>query len=108
MSVMPELLGDAARRGIRYLETLSDRSVRPLPDAVARLREWDRPLPDAPTDPASVLEQLDELGSPATMAMAGGRFFGFVIGGALPVSVAANWAPPPRGPKKRRDDEDAG
>jgi glutamate/tyrosine decarboxylase-like PLP-dependent enzyme len=65
--------------------------VRPLPDAVAKLREWDCPLPDAPTDPANVLAQLDELGSPATMAMAGGRFFGFVIGGAQPVSVGANW-----------------
>jgi glutamate/tyrosine decarboxylase-like PLP-dependent enzyme len=34
---------------------------------------------------------LDEIGSPATMAMAGPRFFGFVIGGALPATVAANW-----------------
>jgi len=34
---------------------------------------------------------LDEIGSPATMASAGGRFFGFVIGGSLPVTVAANW-----------------
>src|SRR5262249_3547132 len=34
---------------------------------------------------------LDELGSPATMAMAGGRFFGMVIGGSHPVSVASSW-----------------
>jgi glutamate/tyrosine decarboxylase-like PLP-dependent enzyme len=34
---------------------------------------------------------LDELGSPATTAMAGPRFFGFVIGGTLPVTLAANW-----------------
>jgi glutamate/tyrosine decarboxylase-like PLP-dependent enzyme len=37
------------------------------------------------------LQLLDELGSPATMAMAGSRFFGFVIGGALPAALAANW-----------------
>ena len=34
---------------------------------------------------------MDEIGSPATMAMAGPRFFGFVIGGSLPVTLAANW-----------------
>jgi glutamate/tyrosine decarboxylase-like PLP-dependent enzyme len=39
----------------------------------------------------SVLCLLDEVGSPATVASAGGRFFGGVVGGALPVTVAANW-----------------
>jgi glutamate/tyrosine decarboxylase-like PLP-dependent enzyme len=48
-------------------------------------------LPEEPGDPAETLRLLDEGGSPATMAMAGPRFFGFVIGGALPVALAANW-----------------
>ncbi|HKD75931.1 MAG TPA: aminotransferase class V-fold PLP-dependent enzyme, partial [Ktedonobacterales bacterium] len=47
--------------------------------------------PDGSIDPAEVLAELDDLCSPATMAMAGRRFFGFVIGGALPTAVAANW-----------------
>jgi len=38
-----------------------------------------------------VLAELDELGSPATVASAGRRYFGFVTGGSLPVTVAASW-----------------
>jgi glutamate/tyrosine decarboxylase-like PLP-dependent enzyme len=84
------LLLEAARRAADYLEGLPDRKVRPEPSAVTALSEWDTALPEGPCDPAVVLESLDRIGSPATMAMAGGRFFGFVIGGALPVTLAAN------------------
>ena len=54
-------------------------------------RSFDRPLPEQSSTAESVIAELDELGSPATMATTGGRFFGFVTGGALPVTVAANW-----------------
>ena len=49
------------------------------------------PMPAKAQDPHQTLAILDHLGSPATMAMAGPRFFGFVIGGSLPVTLAANW-----------------
>jgi glutamate/tyrosine decarboxylase-like PLP-dependent enzyme len=84
------LLRDAAERAARYLDGLETRAVGPAPDAVAALSRFREPLPQRPTDPAEVLTRLDEIGSPATMAMAGPRFFGFVIGGALPVTLAAN------------------
>ena len=81
-----------ASDGIRHaLASLDERPVRPDPDAVAALARLDEPLPNGPTDPQTVLRLLDEAGSPATMAMAGPRFFGFVIGGSLPVTLAANW-----------------
>src|SRR5262245_53463441 len=85
------LLDDACQRAARYLDTLDTRAVAPTADAVARLAELDAPLPPRAGDPALTLRTLDELGSPATMAMAGPRFFGFVIGGALPVTLAAQW-----------------
>ncbi|MBL8986656.1 MAG: aspartate aminotransferase family protein [Gemmatimonadetes bacterium] len=88
---MRDLLSDAAQRAIGYLEHLDRRSVVPTPAALARLRDLDRPLPTSGADPLAVLAELDEIGSPATVATAGGRFFGFVIGGALPATVAANW-----------------
>jgi glutamate/tyrosine decarboxylase-like PLP-dependent enzyme len=85
------LLADASRRAIRYLDGLNARSVAPTPSAVEALKAFDEPFPEEPGDPADTLRLLDEVGSPATMAMAGSRFFGFVIGGSLPVTLAANW-----------------
>ena len=88
---MKELLMDAASRAARYIETVEDRHVAPRTEDVIRLEELGGPMPETPSDPATVLAELDEIGSPATMASSGGRFFGFVIGGALPTTVAANW-----------------
>jgi glutamate/tyrosine decarboxylase-like PLP-dependent enzyme len=88
---MKPLLADAAERASRYLESLDSRSVAPTDEAIAGLRAFDEPLPDGPVDPHDTIRLLDEAGSPATTAMAGPRFFGFVIGGAIPVTVAANW-----------------
>ena len=86
-----ELLDDAAGRAQRYLAGLASRPVAPTLEAVAALAAWDEPMPDEPADPGRTLALLDSIGSPATMAMAGPRFFGFVIGGALPITVAASW-----------------
>src|SRR5260221_6132645 len=88
---MSDLLRDAAERSIRYLDSLSERRVSPSAEAVGALKGFRAPLPENPTNAGTVLEQLDALGSPATMAMAGPRFFGFVIGGSLPATVAAAW-----------------
>ena len=88
---MRRVLETAAERAIAYLEKLDTRSVAPTADAIARLETFRKGLPDGPTDPEVVLQWLSEVGSPATMAMAGPRFFGFVVGGSLPASLAANW-----------------
>jgi glutamate/tyrosine decarboxylase-like PLP-dependent enzyme len=88
---MRELLKDGAARAIDYLEGINDRGVAPDNDAIAALRKLEEPLQDAKTDPHEVIRILDEVCSPATIASTGGRFFGFVIGGSLPVTVAANW-----------------
>jgi len=85
------LLRDAAARAERYIGALRERRVAPTPAAVDALAGLGGGLPDGPTDPAEVLALLDEVGSPATTATAGPRFFGFVIGGSHPVGVAANW-----------------
>src|SRR5581483_6074217 len=88
---MYTILDEAARRARAYLDRLSVRSVAPSAEAIDKLCVLDEALPAQGSDPASTLALLDSAVSPATMAVAGPRFFGFVCGGALPVTVAANW-----------------
>ncbi len=86
-----DLLKSVSERATRYLENLDDRGVAPSPEAVAALAKLDAPLPRKPTDAETVLALLDEIGSPATVSNAGGRYLGFVNGGTLPAALAANW-----------------
>ena len=87
-----DLLVDAARRAADYLDGLNVRSVGPMPGSVKRLEDaLDISLPEAPSDSADIISFLDEYGSPSTNASAGGRYFGFVTGGSLPVTLAANY-----------------
>ena len=87
---MDDLIMDAARRAVLYAKGLGERNHYPSNEAIERLQELDQPLQDESTDPFEVLEILDTLGSPATVASTSGRYFGFVIGGSLPVTHAAN------------------
>jgi len=87
----PALLQEACERALAYLEGLAGRPVAPPADAVAALRRLDFALPGSGMDPGTVLALLDEAGSPATVASAGPRYFGFVTGGALPIAQAAAW-----------------
>jgi len=91
LSDRDELLRQAAEIARKYVQEIAERRVAPTKrdlDYLTRLRE---PFPSAPSDPMQILEKLDEIGSPATVATTGGRYFGFVIGGTLPSSLAANW-----------------
>lgn len=85
------LLDQARDYAIEYLKDMDARPVFPSPASLARLDALEEALPDAPSDPAEMLEAMHAVGGPATIAQLGGRYFGFVNGGALPAAVAARW-----------------
>jgi glutamate/tyrosine decarboxylase-like PLP-dependent enzyme len=86
-----ELLRDVAQRAAKYIAAVPSRSVVPRAKDLTRLSALAGPLPEAPSPASEVIRLLDEIGSPATVTSTGGRYFGFVNGGALPASLAANW-----------------
>ena len=86
-----EVLDDAARLAHAYIDSLPSRPVgesASLDELRSRLA---RPLSDGGEDPRAVIEDLARDVEPGLVASAGPRYFGFVIGGALPVAVAADW-----------------
>ena len=86
-----ELLAAAAEHAGRFLDSLPERPVgRPIaPDELRATLGG--PLPDAPTDPRRVLDELVAAAEPGLVASAGPRYFGFVIGGAVPAALATDW-----------------
>jgi glutamate/tyrosine decarboxylase-like PLP-dependent enzyme len=86
-----DVLSLAAERAIRYVSELRQRKVAPEQRDIQAMEQFRETFPERPSDPKSVVAMLDELGSPATVASAGGRYFGFVIGGAVPAALGANW-----------------
>ena len=91
LSGRPDLLHDAFDRSLAYLAGVGERPVAPDAAAVARLDELDFELPRTPLAAADVLRLLDDVGSPATVATNGPRYFGFVTGAVLPAAQAAAW-----------------
>ena len=84
-------LGEAFDRALGYLEGLPDRPVR-ITASLAELRtSLGGPIPEGPADPREVIAELATAAEPGLLPSSSGRFFGFVIGGATPAAVAADW-----------------
>jgi len=89
-------LQSAQGKAQTYLENIYARTVAPSNSDLSNLAMLDTELPENTNDAIESIELLDKYGSPATAATVGGRFYGFVVGGALPATVgtrviAAAW-----------------
>jgi len=88
---LPALLDKARDFARDYIDKAEQRPVFPSDASLEALNALDTPLPENPSDPFDVLQQLHEIGSNAAVNQTAGRYFGFVNGGILPVGMAARW-----------------
>lgn len=79
----------ASAHAIDYIRQLPSRPVSPRSDDIDALELFCSQLPRTGLDPLTIVDQLHSLGSPATMATTGGRFFGLVVGGVTPAAMGA-------------------
>ncbi|MFL6018546.1 MAG: pyridoxal phosphate-dependent decarboxylase family protein [Gaiellaceae bacterium] len=85
------LLERTASIAADYLESLGDRRVFPDVTPEELRAALGGPLPEQRIDPETVVTDLAEAAEPGVLATGTGRYFGFVIGGALPAALAADW-----------------
>jgi glutamate/tyrosine decarboxylase-like PLP-dependent enzyme len=88
---MRELLRETADYAADFLESLPERPVTPPVDLDELRARMGGPVPEAPADPHEVVKELAAVGGDAAVGIPGGRYFGFVIGGAVPAALAADW-----------------
>jgi len=91
MDELRALLDQTAGLAAAFYDTLDERPVYPRATASELRATFTGPLPEGPTDAQTVIAELAAAADPGIVAEAGGRYFGFVIGGALPASLAADW-----------------
>ena len=86
-----DVLQAAASSALEYARSIDARRVIPDEHDLAALSAFDEPLPEVGDDPLATLRLLDDVGSPATIASSGARYFGFVTGAVYPVALGASW-----------------
>ncbi|MEO6414355.1 MAG: aminotransferase class V-fold PLP-dependent enzyme [Pedococcus sp.] len=90
MDDLTPLLQRAAEIAAQHRSGLAEAPVAAAVDAATLRRDVDSALRDAPTPAGEALDELVEAFTPGLVATPGPRFFGFVIGGALPAATAAD------------------
>src|SRR6266852_2637676 len=84
-------LDAAFAQAVNHLESLDQTSVAAIADLATLRARINRPLTRTGVAPEQVIEELNADVAGGLLGSAGGRFFGWVIGGALPAAVAADW-----------------
>ncbi len=86
-----DIFRQAQKYAFDYADTIFERTVYPTPEAIGNLDRFVEKLPESMGNASEVLAQLNQYGTPASVAQTGGRYFGFVDGGVIPVALAVRW-----------------
>jgi glutamate/tyrosine decarboxylase-like PLP-dependent enzyme len=86
-----DLLNAAHRHAAAFLRDVANRHVGGTATRAELSAALGGPLPESPADPLGVIDALARDADPGIVATVGPRYFGFVTGGAVPVTVAADW-----------------
>jgi glutamate/tyrosine decarboxylase-like PLP-dependent enzyme len=91
VTIHRRILQTAQTLASQYLDDVASRHVGGQGTRPQLIDALGGPTPQGGSDPVAVLEQLARDADPGLVASAGPRYFGFVTGGAVPVTVGAEW-----------------
>src|SRR3954470_23677800 len=91
MDDLRALFAQTAELAAAFYDSLDDRPVFPHATVDELRASLASSLPQEPTDARTVIAELAAAADPGLVAEPSGRYFGFVIGGAVPASIAADW-----------------
>ncbi|MDF1698633.1 MAG: aminotransferase class V-fold PLP-dependent enzyme [Saprospiraceae bacterium] len=81
----------AKKYAYEYIDGMDSMDAFPKEETLRLLHHFDESLKDESSSAEEIITQLHQYGSPTTTAQSSGRYFGFVNGSTIPVSVAAKW-----------------
>ncbi|MEL6987936.1 MAG: aminotransferase class V-fold PLP-dependent enzyme [Bacteroidota bacterium] len=79
---------DALNNGFQYMQEIEHFPVFPSEESRGLLEKFNVDFPESPSDMETIISEMNEIGKHGTIAQIGGKYFGFVNGGAVPASVA--------------------
>src|SRR5215208_7984062 len=91
VNVQRDVLRETASYAAEFLGSLDERPVFPRASVEELRAALGGRLPERGLDPADVVAELTAAAEPGIVGIPSGRYFGFVIGGALPAALAADW-----------------
>ena len=86
-----KIFEQARKYAFDYADKAFERNVFPSDEAIDNLDKFVEDMPESSGNSLSILKQLHKFGSPATVSQIGGRYFGLVNGGVIPISLATRW-----------------